>query len=136
MTREKTTKEIRLEEVGQKRDELIMKVIGNIYKGRINNLFWNNKGEFMISERIRDKNWHHPPQSINEVYRVMMSNISSIADVFNEKCPEHLDMLEFLLEKINEGWAHQTEQEIEEDIKKIKERCGTILMILSIEAGN
>ena len=100
MTREKTTKEIRLEEVGQKRDELIMKVIGNLYKGKINNLFWNNKGQFMIEERLQNKNWYHPPQNINQVYRVMMSNISSIADVFNEKCPEHLDMLEFLLEKI------------------------------------
>ena len=136
MTREKTSKELLIEEVGRKRDDLIMKVIGNLYKGKINSLFWNNKGEFMIVEKMGDKNWNHLPRDINQAKELLLKNIHSIAEVFNEKCPEHLDMLEFLMDKIDEGWNWKTQKEIEDDIKLIKERCGSILMILSIEAGN
>lgn len=142
MTRDKTVKELRLEALGQKRDDLILKIIDNLYKGKINNLFWSKNGfmigeEFMagvtISRHSNTRTYYHRPNSIKDN---LMKNIHSIAKVFNEKCPEHLNILEFLIDKIDEGWTSKTEDEIEEDIQKIKERCGSILMILSIEAGN
>ena len=139
MTREKTTKELRIEELGTKRDTLISKVIGNLYKGKINNLFWNNKGQLMVGEEymagVSVKTFYHQPE-ISKTRDLLLKNIHSIANVFKDKCPEHLNILEFLLDKIDEGWTHKTEKEIEEDIKEIKERCGSILMLLTIEAGN
>ena len=142
MTREKSTKELHMEELGTKRDTLIHKVIGNLYKGKINNLFWNNKGQLMVGEEyikmpagIVTKTYYHQPE-LSNTRELLLKNIHSIANVFKDKCPEHLNILEFLLNKIDEGWTHKTEKEIEEDIKEIKERCSSILMILAIEAGN
>lgn len=132
MTREKTKKELRIEELGNKRDAMIKKVIDNLHKGRIENLFWSNKG-LTIEEKGSYKSWYHPPQDSNQTREVIMKNIHSIAEVFN---PENLDMLEFLMNKIQDGWNWKTESEIEADIQCIKERCGSILMLLSIEAGN
>lgn len=141
MTREKTTKELELEKLLDKRNEMITKVLGNLYKGKINNLFWNAKGNLVIEEKIDRRGgkanaWFHPPKDLEHARDLLLKNIHEIAKVFNEKCPEHLNILEFLLNKIYESAYNKNEDEVKRDIQEIKERCGSILMLLSIEAGN
>lgn len=142
MTREKTTKEFELEKLLDKRKEMITKVLGNLYKGKINNLFWNSTGHLVIEERICNEitnkvnTWKHPPKDLEQIRELLLKNIQDIAKVFNEKCPEHLNILEFLINKIYEIPWNKNEDEIKQDIQEIKERCGSILMLLSIEAGN
>jgi hypothetical protein len=136
MTREKTDTDIRIDTLCQKREDLILKVLGNLYKGKINQLFWNNKGNLCKAEIINGKTWYHPFVDLQRTREEILKNIHAVAEKFNEYNPESLEILEYLLNKIDEGFVAKTEEQIQADVREIKERCGSILMLLSIEGSN
>jgi len=126
----------------REREELILKLISNLHRGTINNLLFkkDSQGEPRIYEIVYSNESYYPPikkrnipitdDNLTHLRDLMIRNIHDIASKLN---PEYLDILEFLLEKIERSWNWETIDEIKKDIEEIKKRCCNILMLLVIE---
>jgi len=127
-----------------KRKELILKVLGQLYRGRIGTLHFKNgsiyKIDYYINYNNQEKRKFNPFRDFEGLKKELLKNIFEISKYFNE---ENLSILEFLMEKMDTdlGVSNKTDKklvqrvikEIKEDIQEIKNRCANYLLIMAIE---
>lgn len=132
---EQTTKEIM--SLAQKRKDLILKVIGQLYKGKVGTLHFKNgsiyKVDYYTNYRKEERKTFSPFGNFEELQKELKKNLHDINDKFNE---ENMAILEFLMWKMDMEWDIKSKgilEEIKKDIQDIKDRCANYLLIMAIE---
>lgn len=123
--------------LGLKRKELILKVIGQLYKGKIGTLHFKNgsiyKIDYYINYNQEEKKKFSSFGNFEELQKELRKNLHDISDKFNE---ENIAILEFLMLKMDMDWNLKGKgilKEIKDDIQEIKNRCANYLLIMAIE---
>lgn len=142
---------IRADEViklGEKRKDLILRVLGFLYKGQIGNLMFKKglvyKVDYYKNYNGEEKKTFSPITDFEFIKAELLKNIHDIAKKLNG---EHLSILEFIMDKMEMNYSFLTTElthknipkikdELNQDTKEIKERCGNILMLMEIENEN
>jgi mRNA-degrading endonuclease RelE of RelBE toxin-antitoxin system len=125
---EKTTTAYKQQELLEKRKELILKVLGQLYKGKIGGFNFRKNGD--VSYAIGYCTSFGP-----HIKEQLLKNIHDIAKKFSE---QNLSILEFLMDNMDMEWevSKKSLKEIEENIEKIKQKCMNYLLIMLIEESN
>lgn len=118
-----------MKELEIKRKELIFKIINYLHRGKINDLSFDKIGIYKLSQISGWRLVKTPITDLEELNIFLKKNIHDISKKLNE--PE-LNMLEFLMERIDIGCSDKKE-EIYEEKRLIKEKCSSILMLMEIE---
>lgn len=134
-TKEEINKEIM--DLARKRKELILKVIGQLYKGKVGTLHFKNgsiyKVDYYTNYRQEERKTFSPFGNFEELKKELQKNLHDINDKFNE---ENMSILEFLMWKMDIEWDVKSKEileEIKNDIQDIKDRCANYLLIMAIE---
>jgi len=138
----------------KKRKELILKILGQLFKGQIGNLLFK-KG--LIYKTNYYENYNYMKRCNEErrqqtlyadfdgLKEELLKNIHDIAKKLNK---ENLSLLEFLINKIDIYWniditartdkrfLQNLKKELTNDIQEIKNRCANYLLLMQIEENN
>lgn len=133
-------------ELARKRRDLILKVLGQLYKGRVGTLHFKNgsifKVDYYTNYNNEEKKRFNPFGDFEGLKKELLHNLHDFSEKFNE---ENLSILEFLMNKMDIDWnmgvTDKTDKkmikkvitEIEKDIQEIKNRCANYLMLMQIE---
>lgn len=123
----------------EKRTHLILKILGQLYRGQIGTLHFKNGVIYLIGY-YTDYNNNEKKKLImftnyEDLKTELLKNIHDISEDFNE---ENMSILEFLMDRMNNDWnTNQSRKailkDIEDDIQEIKNRCANYLLIMQIE---
>lgn len=137
--------------LGTKRKELILKVLGQLYRGKIGTLQFKDgnifKMDYYKDYNQQEKRKFNPFGDFKGLKEELMKNLHNLSEKFSD---EDLSILEFLMDKMDKEWwtfemrddvniisigNHDKEilKEIKDDIQAIKNRCVNYLMIMQIE---
>ena len=134
--------------LADKRKQLILKVIGQLYKGSVGTLHFKNGGIYKVDYVKRynleekEKRQLNPFGNFEELKEELMKNIHDISKDFEG---ENLSILEFLMDKMDMEWEYdvtaradskylkELKDKIQTDFQAIKNRCANYLLIMAIE---
>jgi hypothetical protein len=131
-------------ELRNKRRELILKILGQLYKGQIGNLLFK-KG--LVYKTNYYENYNYMKRCNEErrqqtlyadfdgLKEELLKNIHDIAKKLNE---ENLSILEFLMNNMDMTWETTKKglKDIKINIQEIKNRCANYLLLMQIEESN
>lgn len=144
-------KDLELIELNRKRKEIIIKVLGQLHKGKISRLVFKDgfifiEGHNAYEKKTRISNdGNYGVGDLRLLKDIIMRDIFDIAKKFPD---ENLSVLEFLMDKIDLECfsdkrcfddmntsinAKKTKELIKQDIEEIKQRCAAFLMLMQIE---
>jgi hypothetical protein len=144
--KDKITIDAEIMALGSKRKELILKVLGQLYKGQVGTLHFKNgsifKIDYYVNYNSEEKRRFNPFGDFEGLKKELLKNLHDISEKFNE---ENLSVLEFLMDKMDMDWntgitartdkkfLRDIKEDIRQDIQEIKDRCANYLLIMAIE---
>jgi hypothetical protein len=144
--KDKITIDAEILALGSKRKELILKVLGQLYKGQVGTLHFKNgsifKIDYYVNYNSEEKRRFNPFGDFEGLKKELLKNLHDISEKFNE---ENLSILEFLMDKMDwdmklgissktdKRFLQKFKEDIRKDIQEIKDRCANYLLIMAIE---
>lgn len=116
-----------LEKIETKRKQLILRILGSLYNGKIGSLNFKDGYIFIPSAYYEAIS----PLLFKELSQLRLEIIRNLHDISDKMGKENLDILEFLLSKMDYEWT--TIPAVKKDIEEIRARCGNILLLMEIE---
>lgn len=128
-------------ELRNKRRELILKVLGQLFKGQIGNLLFkkglvyktNYYENYNYMKRCNEeKKYHTLYADFDGLKEELLKNIHDIAKKLGK---EDLSLLEFLMNNMDMTWETTKKglKDIKLNIQEIKNRCVNYLLLMQIE---
>lgn len=124
-------------ELGMKRRELILKVLGQLHRGQVGTLYFKNgcvfKVDYYVGFNEKEKRQFNPFGDFKGLRSELMKNIHEIAKKLND---EELSILEYLICEMEIDFDITNKKMIpviKDDIQTIRERCANYLLIMAIE---
>jgi hypothetical protein len=135
-------------ELRNKRRELILKILGQLYKGQIGNLLFKkglvyktnyyenyNYMKRCNEEKRQQQRVYSTDKEFDGLKEELLKNIHDISKKLNE---ENLSILEFLMNNMEMTWEATKKglKDMKQNIQEIKNRCANYLLLMQIEESN